>query len=86
MPANLRFRVWHLILAMALMAVWLPMAKWLLALEALDHANRPHTTMDFVGFYVGTTALVVVPVVLAIAFFRKSNLTDSLLKRRKQLP
>jgi hypothetical protein len=57
----MRYRIWHLLVAMTLVALWLSLSRWLLALEAMDHPNKPQTNSDFVGFYLGSTTLVGLP-------------------------
>ena len=75
---RLKFRIWHLLVTMVFVALWLPLSRWLLALEAKDHPTKPQTTADFIGFYLGSLALIVIPCVLLIAYKSKkqsSNLT-----------
>ena len=57
----MRYRVWHLLLAMVIVSLWLPVSAWLLALEATDHANKPQAVADFIGFCLGSFALVILP-------------------------
>ena len=58
---RLRYRIWHLLIAMTFVALWLPLSKWLLALEAMDHPNKPQSTADFIGFYLGSITLLSIP-------------------------
>ena len=62
--AAMRFRIWHLLAAMVFVALWVPLSKWLLVLEAKDHPSIPQTTFDVIGFYLGSAAMAGVPVVL----------------------
>ena len=64
---RLKFRIWHLLVTMVFVALWLPLSRWLLALEAKDHPTKPQTTADFIGFYLGSLALIVIPMVLILA-------------------
>ena len=57
----MRYRIWHLLVAMVFVALWLPLSRWLLALEAIDRPSKPQTGTEFVGFYLGSTVLVGLP-------------------------
>ena len=63
--APMRFRIWHLLAAMAFVALWAPLAQWLLALEAQDHPGKPQTTIDVVAFWLGSTTIAGIPIVVA---------------------
>lgn len=65
-----KYRIWHLLAAMTFVALWVPLSKWLLALEALDHPQKPQTVYDFVGFYLGSLSLVGLLVWVAV-FMKK---------------
>lgn len=69
----MRYRVWHLLVAMIFVAIWLPLTRWLLALEAMDHPNKPQTAADFVGFYLGSTLLAGLPFVWIALNKNKKN-------------
>jgi hypothetical protein len=56
--AAMRFRIWHLLAAMAFVALWLPLSRGLLALEAQDHPSKPQGAVDVVAFYAGSATLV----------------------------
>jgi hypothetical protein len=68
----MRFRIWHLLAAMAAVAVWASLAPWLQRLEASDHPQRPQTMLDLFGMYFGTAAIVGI-VVAGIWFFLASR-------------
>ena len=57
----MKFSIWHLMVVMTMVALWLPLSSWLLAWEALDHPNKPHSTADFIGFYLGSLTAVGFP-------------------------
>jgi hypothetical protein len=61
----MKFRVIHLLAAMAFVAIWLPLSRWLLALEARDHPQKPQEWYDVVAFYLGSTVLAIIPIVAA---------------------
>ncbi|QDU90496.1 hypothetical protein Pla175_39010 [Pirellulimonas nuda] len=67
----MRFRIWHLLTVMVFVALWVPISNWLLALEAMDHPTTPQTTLDYVGFYVGSIAIVGFPLVAVVGFFSR---------------
>ena len=67
----MKYRIWHLLVAMALVALSLPLSKWLLELEAMDHPNKPQTTADFVGFYLGSLSIVGIPTACLSIFIKK---------------
>jgi hypothetical protein len=56
--AAMRFRIWHLLAAMVFVALWAPLSKGLLVLEAKDHPGKPQETVDVIAFYAGTAAIV----------------------------
>lgn len=60
--AAMRFRTWHL---MATVALWVPLAQWLLALEAQDYPSKPQTIFNVVGFYGGSVLIACLPRVIA---------------------
>ncbi len=66
----MRFRIWHLLMLMVFVACWVPISKWLLAQEALDHPRIPQTTFDVVGFYLGSITIVGIPFVGLVWFVR----------------
>jgi hypothetical protein len=70
---RLRYRIWHLLLTTSVVALSLPLAKWLLALEAMDHPKKQQTPADFVGFYLGAIALVVLPLVGIVVFLKRKS-------------
>ena len=71
----MRYRIWHMLVAMTFVALWLPLSRSLLALEALDHPNKPQTTADFVGFYLGSITLVGLPLAwIALCMKNRSKL------------
>ena len=53
----MRFRISHVLALMAVVALWAPLSKWLLALEAKDHPAIPQRPVDVIAFYVGTAAM-----------------------------
>jgi hypothetical protein len=53
----MRFRIWHLLAAMGFVALWIPLSRGLLALEAQDHPRKPQGTNDVVGLS-GSAAMV----------------------------
>lgn len=70
---RLRYRIWHLLVAMGFVTLWLPLSKWLLALEAMDHPNKPQTIADFIGFYLGSITLVGLPSVWIAVCMKNRN-------------
>jgi hypothetical protein len=70
---KVRYRIWHLFVTTSVVAVSLPLAKWLLALEASDHPNKPQTTADFVGFYLGSITLVALPLVGIVLLLKRKH-------------
>ena len=68
---TMKYQIWHLLVAMALVALSLPLAKWLLELEAMDHPQKAQTTADFVGFYLGTLSIVGIPTACLSIFIKK---------------
>jgi hypothetical protein len=65
MMMRMRFRIWHLLAAMVLVALWAPLSKWLSALEAKDHPQKPQETLDVIAFYIGSTAIILIPLAMA---------------------
>lgn len=60
----MRYRIGHFLIVMAFVAVWLPLSKWLIELEAKDHPSIPQTAADYVGFYLGSTVPAGIPFAL----------------------
>ena len=73
MMVTMRFRIWHLLALMALVALWVPLSQWLLALEAKDHPRKPQEAIDVICFYLGTAPIVCIPVVIAWIVVRKRS-------------
>jgi hypothetical protein len=61
----MRFRVWHLLAAMAFVALWAPLSQSLLALEALDHPQRPQTALEKGAFWIGSAPIAGAPLAIA---------------------
>ena len=57
---KIKLHMWHLLLAMTVVAVCFPLCRWLLEIEANDHPNKPHTIADFIGFYTASLMFIVV--------------------------
>lgn len=68
---RLKYHIWHLLAAMTVVAVSLPLAKWLLALEAMDHPKKVQTTADFIGFYCASIAAIGLPVIFIVAWLKQ---------------
>ncbi len=78
--AVMRFRIWHLLLAMAFVAVWAPLSQWLLRLEAADHPSKPQTAIDVAAFWLGSTTITCVPFVIGwivVRAIRKKRENDA---------
>ena len=78
--AAMRFRIWHLLASMVTVALWVPLAKWLLALEAQDHPSIPQTSHDVIGFYAGSAPIACLPWFIAwiwVSTTRKKRHRDS---------
>jgi hypothetical protein len=71
MMAAMRFRIWHLLALIALVALWVPLSQWLLALEAQDHPRKPQEAIDVICFYLGTAPIVCLLAVIAGIVVRK---------------
>ncbi|MBA3485109.1 MAG: hypothetical protein H0T51_25210 [Pirellulales bacterium] len=54
----MRFRITHLLVAMVFVALWAPLSKGLLVLEAKDHPLKPQEAVDVIAFHAGTAAIV----------------------------
>ena len=73
--APMRFRIWHLLAAMAFVALWAPLAQWLLELEAQDHPWKPQTTIDVIAFWLGSATFVGIPILVGwiVVHARRKN-------------
>lgn len=80
----MRFRIWHLLVAMAFVACWVPTSKWLLALEAMDHPDKPQTTFDVACFYLGSITIVGIPFVAIVCFIEHRRRSARILDESKQ--
>jgi hypothetical protein len=84
MRTVVRFRIWHLLVVMAFVACWVPISKWLLALEARDHPRIPQTTFDVVCFYLGSITIVGIPFVAVVWFIEHRRMSGRNLDESKQ--
>ena len=63
--AGMRFRIWHLLAAQVFVALWVPLSRWLLALEAKDHPLKPQTAEEFIAFWLASALVAFLPFMFA---------------------
>jgi hypothetical protein len=71
--AAMRFRIWHLLVAMVFVALWIPLSQGLLALEAQDHPWKPQEAVDVIAFYLGSAGFACVPIIIAWIVVREGR-------------